>query len=142
MHISRLDNFNMFQINKGGNQLINEQNKKYLLIGLSLIENPKIKLTSDNKWICNKCTFHNKLHSNKCEMCFETKPPPLKHLTYKNMDDKNDAVYLWEDIKYHINTENNFSKSKKVILETDNFFDLNNHIKLQTIYNKLYDNKK
>ena len=29
-------------------------------------------------------------------MCFETKPPPLKHLTYKNMDDKNDAVYLWK----------------------------------------------
>ena len=38
-----------------------------------------------------------------------------------------------------INTENDFNTSKKIILETDNFFALNNTSKLQSNYNKLYD---
>ncbi len=140
MHISNLDNFSLFQIDKKGNRLINEKNT-YVLNGMAPdIPNPKLKITSDNKWICNKCTFHNELKFNNCQMCFVSKPYPITRLTYVNLNNKNDIVYLWNNNgTYYISTENNFGNSMKVVLETNNFFNYNDHTKLQTIYDTLYD---
>ena len=99
-----------------------------------------LKFTSDNKWICQTCTYHNELQSTKCEMCSTPSPEPLKFITYVNIDNTDDRVYLWQNNKgYRINTENDFNTSKKITLETDNFFALNNTSKLQSNYNKLYD---
>ena len=79
MHISGLDNFTMFQINKKGKQLINDKNITYSIMEIFGIPNPKIKFTSDNKWICQTCTYHNELQSTKCEMCLPL-PPNLLNL--------------------------------------------------------------
>lgn len=139
-HTSGMNKFKTFQINKKGHQLINEKNNTYLLTGMSYKHDPKIKLTSENKWICKTCTYHNELQTTKCEICYTPAPESIKFITYINQENKNDIVYLWHNNGgYRINTENDFNTSKKITLGTNNFFAFTNTSKLQSNYNKLYD---